>query len=246
MQLISLELSIWGIPVQMREVHLYIWGTFVGPGNNSSPSCFLPSDTSTFQSPHAAWSHYQCGDNYPPNIGTNWLFIKAGAPFSLGPLLPGMRRSSCVAVLVLIPLATALPLHPDDHTDSTPHPLLPPRIRRGYSTFRVRPRILKGLPECFSEVKSRYDQNSCLFVYIASQNSKKQKYSGMLYSKIKTLPDSDKKLLEKTKRILSSLGSYLKMELTNVDHKIKVIIKNTSKSKLAGIYVHLGHKILHQ
>merc|ERR1712203_564401 len=93
----------------------------------------------------------------------------------MGPLPPGMRRSS-VAVLVLLPLATtALPLQ-SDHTDST-HPLLPPRIRKGYSTFRVRPRILK---------------------------------------------DSDKKLLEKTKRILFSLGSYLKMELSNVDHKMKM------------------------
>merc|ERR1712130_612518 len=91
----------------------------------------------------------------------------------------GMRRSSCVAVLVLLPFATttALPLHPDHQTDSTPHHLLPPRLRKGYSTFRVRPRILK---------------------------------------------ESDKKLLEKTKRILSSLGSYLKMELTNVDHKMKM------------------------
>merc|ERR1712013_927639 len=55
--------------------------------------------------------------------------------------------------------------------------LLPPRVRKGYSSFRVRPRILK---------------------------------------------DSDKRLLEKTKRILSSLGSYLKMELSNVNHKMKI------------------------
>merc|ERR1712203_286020 len=100
----------------------------------------------------------------------------------MGPLPPGMRRSS-VAVLVLLPLATtALPLQ-SDHTDST-HPLLPPRIRKGYSTFRVRPRILK---------------------------------------------DSDKKLLEKTKRILFSLGSYLKMELTNVDQKTKMDAVNRAR-----------------
>ena len=43
---------------------------------------------------------------------------------------------------------------------------------------------------------------------------------------IKTLSDSDKNLLEKTKRILSSLGSYLKMELTNVDHEMRVIFKH--------------------
>merc|ERR1711936_1114832 len=92
-------------------------------------------------------------------------------------LLPGMRRSS-VAVLVLLPLATTtvLPLEPHHHIDPA-HPLTPPRVRKGYSTFRVRPRILK---------------------------------------------DSDKRLLEKTKRILSSLGSYLKMELSNVDHKMKM------------------------
>merc|ERR1711936_1137881 len=92
-------------------------------------------------------------------------------------LLPGMRRSS-VAVLVLLPLATTtvLPLEPNHHIDPG-HPLTPPRLKKGYSTFRVRPRILK---------------------------------------------DSDKNLLEKTKRILSSLGSYLKMELSNVDHKMKM------------------------
>ena len=39
------------------------------------------------------------------------------------------------------------------------------------------------------------------------------------------MSDSDKKLLEKTKRILFSLGSYLKMELTNVDQKTKVFIQ---------------------
>ena len=62
---------------------------------------------------------------------------------------PGMRRSS-VVVLVLIPLATtALPVnHNQDspHQRDRPHQdhLLPPRVRKGYSTFRVRPRILKG------------------------------------------------------------------------------------------------------
>merc|ERR1719458_1592276 len=97
-----------------------------------------------------------------------------------------MRRRSSVAVLVLLPLATttALPLQPDDHPDSHSHSLLPPRIRKGYSTFRVRPRILK---------------------------------------------DSDKKLLEKTKRILFSLGSYLKMELTNVDQETKMDAVNRAR-----------------
>ena len=47
------------------------------------------------------------------------------------------------------------------------------------------------------------------------------------------MSESDKKLLEKTKRILSSLGSYLKMELTNVDHKIKVIVEFTSKRQFS-------------
>ena len=47
-----------------------------------------------------------------------------------------------------------------------------------------------------------------------------------------TLSDSDKKLLEKTKRILSSLGSYLKMELTNVDHQMKVFVKHTNKKQI--------------
>ena len=142
----------------MHEKHLSFWRTFLGRRNNSSDCLPLPSDTSKSQSPHAALSHYQCGDNYPPNIWTNWLFIKARASFSLGPLVPGMRRSSCVAVLVLLPLATttALPLHPDHQTDSNPHPPLPPRVRKGYSTFRVRPRILKGLLDFFTEVKSEY------------------------------------------------------------------------------------------
>ena len=45
-----------------------------------------------------------------------------------------------------------------------------------------------------------------------------------------TLSDSDKKLLEKTKRILSSLGSYLKMELTNVDHQMKVLVNHTANA----------------
>ena len=138
-----------------------------------------------------------------------------------------------MAVLVLLPLATttALPLHPDHHTDSTPHHLLPPRVRKGYSTFRVRPRILKGLLEFFTEVKSVYLVKVLACMYMASQNY--QKYSGMLYSKIETLSESDKKLLEKTKRILSSLGSYLKMELTNVDHKIKVIVEHTSNQQIS-------------
>ena len=122
--------------------------------NNSSPR-FLPCDTSMSQSPHAALSHYQCGDNYPPKMRTNWLFIKARASFSLRPLVPGMRRSS-VAVLVLLPLATTtLPLNPD-HNDSTPHPLIPPRMRKGYSTFRVRPRILKGLKRTFSKTENTH------------------------------------------------------------------------------------------
>ena len=122
--------------------------------NNSSPR-LLPCDTSMSQSPHAALSHYQCGDNYPPKMRTNWLFIKGRASFSLRPLVPGMRRSS-VAVLVLLPLATTtLPLNPD-HNDSTPHPLIPPRMRKGYSTFRVRPRILKGLFESVTELKLKF------------------------------------------------------------------------------------------
>jgi len=43
------------------------------------------------------------------------------------------------------------------------------------------------------------------------------------------LSDSDKKLLEKTKRILFTLGSYLKMELTNVDQKTKMDAVNRAR-----------------
>ena len=179
--------------------------------NNSSPR-FLPCDTSMSQSPHAALSHYQCGDNYLPKMRTNWLSIKARVSFSLRPLVPGMRRSS-VAVLVLLPLATTtLPLNPD-HNDSTPHPLIPPRMRKGYSTFRVRPRILKGFVKSFTDWTIHITKEAHIFMSFTFQ----------------TLSDSDKKLLEKTKRILSSLGSYLKMELTNVDHQMKVLVKHTAK-----------------
>ena len=182
----------------------------------------LPCDTSMSQSPHAALSHYQCGDNYPPKMRTNWLFIKGRASFSLRPLVPGMRRSS-VAVLVLLPLATTtLPLNPD-HNDSTPHPLIPPRMRKGYSTFRVRPRILKGLKRTFSKTEIHTQLKFSVQLYKRSTLTHEFLFQ--------TLSDSDKKLLEKTKRILSSLGSYLKMELTNVDHQMKVFVKHTTQKQ---------------
>ena len=131
----------------------------------------LPCDTSMSQSPHAALSHYQCGDNYPPKMRTNWLFIKGRASFSLGPLVPGMRRSS-VAVLVLLPLATTtLPLNPD-HNDSTPHPLIPPRMRKGYSTFRVRPRILKGLKRTFSKTEIHTQLKFCVQLHETSTHTR--------------------------------------------------------------------------